>query len=469
MADTPETDKNPTPPTVDEVPLETGAFVRLHSLNKADLNGFTGEVTGYSDEKERFQIRLDDDNNNSSSSSSEKKKKKNATLLVKQINLERIPLEPWDIRQKANTQVKNQIAPMARNNPARARKLLVSEVLKLDRCCIWAYFLVGQTYLCQPKPSREDALINYQRAVANFHAGVPFFDDDNTLRLRSELAATYGDENMLVDEHREIRKVLDIWPDDIHAKYTLGCNCYSRNMHDEAVRAWDTILAIESDPSGRLDASILKKIQNQIKINCLKSVEMISNASSSNPDQNSRREAFTKALSYVDIALSSPSLCADEKAYGLARKGMIIDQIDGTEKETEVDEIFRQARDINNVNPMRKSFVVFTQGRAEESRGDRAPDRSDERFNRYQKSLALYTESQKIHHEEATVMSHMRVQAKIHPLMESRVDPVTGDAVATPTTARGAQLNSLEDGPELHNSSNANASSSSQDKVSFIN
>ena len=67
------------PPSVEELPLESGSFVELHTLSRQDMNGKTGEVVKFDSSLGRFLVKLDDDCK---------------TIKVKPITCKRIPLMP---------------------------------------------------------------------------------------------------------------------------------------------------------------------------------------------------------------------------------------------------------------------------------------------------------------------------------------------------------------------------------------
>jgi len=127
------------PPSVEDVPLEDGAFVELHSLKREDMNGSTGEVVGFDEGAQRHQVLLDS--------------APNKTILIKPDNLRRIPLVSSSVKmeafKKAN-HVNGKVQTAHQNQDpqfaailSQAREVL-QQCIDTDRLCVVAHACLGQ-------------------------------------------------------------------------------------------------------------------------------------------------------------------------------------------------------------------------------------------------------------------------------------------------------------------------------------
>lgn len=389
------------PPAIDDLPLEVGSFVELHSLRRQDLNGLTGEVRSKAEDRWAVQLDMQD-------------KRK---VTVKPENLKRIPLLDLATRRKAFRKAEEGLRS-ASVSPRECMRCCL-EAIRMDRCCVYAYVGLGQSYF---QLSQEVKGIPYfRRAVAQAYAAEPFLVPLYGLRFRHQLAGFL-----------------------------------SRNgKPDEAV----VELEITLERGNRLKSTI-RKVKERAEFaeflkdceDCLQLDLSGANAKWSSfvwkdgPTREEKLEACNKAIMYADRYEERPKQNKEHlvsvlsyKAFSLAYKSVIFDE--GCWDESV--QTMEQARSIQ-ATAMARSLAVFQHARIEELVGDNATDGAA-KMTAYQRALELLRESEQIHTDEATSLSFCRVQAKLRSDLATAVNPETGDMVAL--AMRDVTLEQLPVGP----------------------
>lgn len=120
---------NQQPPSIEERALEEGSFVELHSLNRHEMNGLTGEVVGHDYNLGRSMVKLDHE--------------ESKTIKVKPINCKRIPLQSFGLRRAAHETANEELGEMYEclEKERSFDDTKLKQCIEQDRCCKYKLLL----------------------------------------------------------------------------------------------------------------------------------------------------------------------------------------------------------------------------------------------------------------------------------------------------------------------------------------
>jgi tetratricopeptide (TPR) repeat protein len=222
---------------------EQGMCVELHSLSKEQLNGRLGECLQWSQEKERWAIRLLPFGLCTATSLK--------PVLVKTANLRRAPCaeqekrgQAFDLCCEATTILKSlSSADDSAVEALRNAEMLLSKAEALDFACVTIHQARGD--MAMMGGNLRGAILHFRRAVANgynlktedpnLNGGGGKLPGEQQLVRRVALAGALGSAGDLDGEEQQCRLVLAASPGHIQARLTLGQNLKQRGRADDAI------------------------------------------------------------------------------------------------------------------------------------------------------------------------------------------------------------------------------------------
>ena len=426
-------DSSAAPRSADDLPFEDGSFVELHSLKREEMNGFTGEITGFDETAKRHQLLLDNDNK---------------TILVKPMNLRRIPLVSQELRNEAfnkGNQI-NYMVQTAYQNGSLASILAqvrngLQECIAKDPCCVMAHACLGQC--ATMVRDREAAVKHMKRAVGNIHASVSNVTDDFEILLRCELANCLGEMRNLEAEAWQLGKVLECNPKYIRARFSLGQNLVDQKRVDDGIDQFQAVLDAEDDDessaSDEQEQLIKHHIRNQLAMQLERRIFELSDPNDNDPQKTIDYAERIVALG-VDLSTEAKTMVLAHKAVAFAR----------LERWEEAIECIREANDHGaSESPRIKCGVLHHGGNIQELRGDHAFKANYSAMARacWEEAMALYEASEETMHDDATQVAHLRVQVKLNDELAKVIDE-SGEVVGGMPMDGSVLLNILPRGPD---------------------
>jgi tetratricopeptide (TPR) repeat protein len=409
------------PPSVDELPLQPGSFVVLHSLKATHLNSTTGEVVSDFDEtSQRYPVKLDEENK---------------TILVKPGNLKRIPLAPLQTRQEAQRLSNKIVLDMQSAYESRAANLMqilssmqqhLQQILTVDRCCVMGHAALGQ--LCTMMNNQGAALQHLQRGVAHLYAleGMPNLHSGDRQefvhQLRYELAVCYGGLGNQQQEEAQLRQLLDEQPDSAVAWYGLSQSLIDQRRLDEAIEVLQELIeTCPEENSLGVPPSHVRQVKQLARqsLNDKLQQRLSELSNPSEPDDQLTLKYAQLFLSFVnneqyDVPLDHQARVLMFRAAAYTRMGRFDD----------AQQDIAAAHELENDDtgytfpPTIKSFVEFHEGALYEARGDKTSSEA-EKHALYEQALASYAKSEATQSDPAARSLHMRVQLKLNPNLAS--------------------------------------------------
>lgn len=420
-------DQREEPPSVEELPLNKGSFVELHSLSREDMNGKSGEILGFDATTNRFMVKLDDPDNKS--------------IKVKQINLRRIPLQPLSVRRSALAKVL-EAHTGGRSLPDEET---LREGLSIDRCCVLGH--CGLSELAFRRNDRLDGMMHMHRAAAHLYAYREILPKHKRLGIQMEYSTCLGESGDIEGEATWLEQVLQEDPNHYHALLGKVANLSSRRMWDEA---WEYSFRLLECPDQDPKRKFAPHQVAHFKENARQSlVQGVGRLISCQTTEHETAERFGKALAICNRLLDAGDLNPDNQVAILSWKGYLLAHqtfVAGQEScWGESQTCFRDARYVPNSTPLTKSMILFWQARSYELRGDNDAECRDAD---YAEAMSLLKESEQVHTDPATRASYLRIQAKSNPNLISVVDPSSGTVMATTAGDEVVTLEGLPQGPE---------------------
>lgn len=206
------------PPTLEELPPQRGAFLELHSLNKAELNGTIAEFLRVEPKNGRYVVLIGSSRNISSSNNNNETKKKASQIGVQPKNCRRPPLQPLHVR-------KQMVDTYDGATITLDDKEKLQQALKVDLCFPAAHWLLAEAKYFEDgcENRKSGSIAHYRRAVANQYAYEELLDPLEVLRPHMQLANALLLDTEELDEVEEIcRFVLSRHATHVQAHFCLA-------------------------------------------------------------------------------------------------------------------------------------------------------------------------------------------------------------------------------------------------------